>query len=74
MAESLDSFAPSYNGRSESFSLMIAPYAGDEPPEDVRNDAEAFAYPYALVSRSEMVGEPDHRTGKFPVGLQAQSF
>jgi hypothetical protein len=60
MAESLDSFAVSYNGRAESFSLMIAPYMGDEPPEEARCDAEAFAYPYAIVSRSEEVKTPGH--------------
>jgi hypothetical protein len=66
MAESLDSFAVSYNGRSESFSLMIAPYAGDEPPESIRNDAEAYAYPYALASASDMVAAPTHRGWHMP--------
>jgi len=40
---------PSYNGMSERFSLMIAPYQGDEPPEALRADAENFFYPPALV-------------------------
>jgi len=66
MAESLDSFAVSYNGRSESFSLMIAPYMGDEPPEEIRNDAEAFAYPYAVVSGSDKVAAPSHTKWTFP--------
>ena len=65
MAESLDSFAVSYNGRSESFSLMIAPYMGAEPPEELRRDAEAFAYPYAVVSNSEQVKPPPHGTWTF---------
>jgi hypothetical protein len=68
MAESLNSFAPSYNGRSESFSLLIAPYSGDEPPEDIRSDAEAFAYPYTIVSRSETINQPQHRQWSYPDG------
>jgi hypothetical protein len=62
MAESLSSFAPSFNGRTEDLALLIAPYLGDAPPEEVRRDAEAFAYPYAVVSRSEMVQAPRHRS------------
>jgi hypothetical protein len=69
MAESLDSFAVSYNGRAETFSLMIAPYMGDGPPEETRCDAEAFAYPYAVVSRSEKVKTPGHRTWSSPIEL-----
>ena len=69
MAESLDSFAVSYNGRAESFSLMIAPYMGDEPPEETRCDAEAFAYPYAIVSRSEKVKTPGHGKWTSPIEL-----
>ena len=65
MAESLDSFAVSYNGHAESFSLMIAPYKGDEPPEEIRRDAEAFAYPYAVVSDSELVKPSPHRSWSF---------
>ena len=61
MGESLDPLAPSYNGQSEEFSQLIAPYAGDEPPEQIRNDAEAFAYPYAVLSRSRAIQPPRHR-------------
>jgi hypothetical protein len=61
MGESLDPLAPSYNGQSEEISQLIAPYAGDEPPEQIRNDAEAFAYPYAVVSRSKVIQPPRHR-------------
>lgn len=70
MADHLNSLAPSYNGRTESFSLLIAPYAGDQPPEDVRNDAEAFAYPYAVVSRSDMMLPPEHRDWSFAGGIE----
>jgi len=61
LGESLDPLAPSYNGQSEEFSQLIAPYAGDEPPERIRNDAEAFAYPYAVLSRSSAIQPPRHR-------------
>jgi hypothetical protein len=57
----MSSFAPSFNGRSEELALLLAPYLGDAPPEEMRRDAEAFAYPYAVVSRSEMVQAPRHR-------------
>jgi hypothetical protein len=67
MADHLDAFAPSYNGRTESFRLMLAPYLGDEPPEEIRNDAEAFAYPYAIVSHSEIVKTPRHRQWSSPL-------
>jgi hypothetical protein len=61
LGESLNPLAPSYNGQSEEFSQLIAPYAGDEPPEQIRNDAESFAYPYAIVSRSGEIRPPRHR-------------
>ncbi len=40
---------PSYNGRTERFSLLIAPYAGDSPPEELQAAARAFFYPPAVV-------------------------
>jgi hypothetical protein len=66
MADHLSPAAPSYNGRTERFSLLIAPYVGDQPPEDIQRDAEAFAYPYALLSHSEIVCTPPHREWTFP--------
>jgi hypothetical protein len=68
LAESLDPLAPSYNGQSEEFSQLIAPYRGDEPPEQIRNDAEAFAYPYAILSRSRAIGLPRHRQWTYREG------
>ncbi len=65
MADNLQSLAPSYNGYEETFTLMLAPYRGDAPPEALQHDAEAFAYPYALVSTSPMIGTPGHRTWTF---------
>ena len=73
MAEHLGSYAPSYNGRGESFTLMIAPYTGDEPPEEIRNDAEAFAYPYAMVSRSKHLKTPRHREWTYPIEKKKQA-
>jgi hypothetical protein len=59
--ETLRSLAPSYNGRSETFSLILAPYIGDAPPPELQADAEAFAYPYLLLSTSPRIGTPPHR-------------
>jgi hypothetical protein len=65
-------YAPSYNGRLQEFSLLIAPYRGDAPPEAIRNDAEAFAYPYLLLNDEEYLAAPAHRSwdgkglGKIP--------
>ena len=55
-------YAPSYNGRVQEFSLLIAPYAGDAPPETIRNDAEAFAYPYLVLMTIELIAAPPHRS------------
>jgi hypothetical protein len=60
--ETLRSLAPSYNGRSETFALMLAPYAGDAPPPALQADAEAFAYPYLLLSPSSRIGTPPHHS------------
>ncbi len=42
-------YAPSYNGKAQTFRLLIAPYQGDCPPQDIQNDAAAFAYPYLVI-------------------------
>jgi hypothetical protein len=68
MGESLAPLAPSYNGQSEEFSQLIAPYAGDQPPEQIRNDAEAFAYPYAVLSRSRAIRPARHRQWRYREG------
>jgi hypothetical protein len=62
MSDHLETLAPSYNGRSEIFSQLLAPYVGDEPPRQLRCDAEAFAYPYAVVSPSPIIRPPAHRS------------
>jgi hypothetical protein len=45
----------------QEFSLFIAPYMGGLPPETVRSDAEAFAYPYLVLNDDWMVTAPPHR-------------
>jgi hypothetical protein len=60
-SDHISPYAPSYNGKTQTFSLMLAPYAGDCPPEEVQADAAAFSYPYMLLSGSELIGEPPHR-------------
>jgi hypothetical protein len=67
-ADTWDPHAPSYNGRSEVFSQLIAPYAGDAPPDEMRRDAEAFSYPYAVLSAARAVPPPPHRSWSYPEG------
>ncbi|MFN2143765.1 MAG: hypothetical protein ACK2T7_00355, partial [Anaerolineales bacterium] len=40
---------PSFNGERLRFSLMLAPYEGDEPPQDVQADAAAYFYPPGVI-------------------------
>jgi hypothetical protein len=40
---------PSYNGQTVRFSLLLAPYAGDEPPQALQDSAAAFFYPPGVV-------------------------
>ncbi len=55
-------YAPSYNGRMLAFSLLIAPYCGDAPPESITADAEAFAYPYLALCDNQFIAPPPHRS------------
>lgn len=55
-------YAPSYNGRTQEFRLLIAPYRGDEPPEAARYAAEAFAYPPAVLNDALVIADPPHRS------------
>jgi len=43
MADQLDSYAPSYNGRTSRFSIAVLPFRGAEPPVEVRRRAEEWA-------------------------------
>lgn len=49
LAEHLESAAPSYSGVTETHRLLIAPYAGDAPPQQLRSDALAFSEPPAII-------------------------
>ncbi len=60
-ADQLKSYAPSYNGREQRFSLLIAPYQGDEPPNELRFDAEAYAYPAIVLNNPQTIRDPQHR-------------
>jgi hypothetical protein len=55
-------YAPSFNGKTQRFRLMIAPYRGDAPPENIRADALAFAYPYLAIGDGRMFANPENRT------------
>jgi hypothetical protein len=61
-SDHLQPYAPSYNGHEQVFSLLLAPYTGDEPPAALQNDAEAFAYPYALLNDGSVIKDPPHRS------------
>jgi hypothetical protein len=47
---------PSFNGEHLAFSLLLAPYDGDEPPADVQRDALASFYPPGIVYRQAPPG------------------
>lgn len=40
---------PSFNGKHEKFRLLLAPYIGNKPPQELQNDAMAFFYPYGVI-------------------------
>jgi len=61
MSDHLDPYAPSYNGKVQEFTVMIAPYAGDEPPVELQNDALAFAYPPLVIGGGKKIIEPPCR-------------
>ncbi len=57
-------YAPSYNGKTQRFRLMVAPYEGNEPPESLRADAAAFAYPYLVIGDRALFDAPGNRSWK----------
>jgi hypothetical protein len=42
---------PSFNGQRLAFSLLLAPYAGDDPPAAVQAEARAYFYPPGVIYR-----------------------
>lgn len=67
-SDHINPLAPSYNGKTQTFSLLVAPYHGDSPPKSVQNDAIAFAYPYLVINDDQYIADPPHRTWD-PSGL-----
>ncbi|NPV55603.1 MAG: fibronectin type III domain-containing protein [Anaerolineae bacterium] len=53
---SLRSSAPSYNGQTVRFSLMLAPYEGDAPPAELQAAAQAWFHPPAVIYRQTPPG------------------
>ena len=47
---------PSYNGQTLRFSLLLAPYLGDEPPAALQNEAAAHFYPPGIVFHASPEG------------------
>jgi hypothetical protein len=45
---------PSFNGETLHFSLMLAPYAGDEPPQALQDMAAAHFYPPGVIVHSAL--------------------
>jgi hypothetical protein len=45
---------PSFNGEALHFSLMLAPYAGDEPPQELQALAAAHFYPPGVIVHSSL--------------------
>lgn len=60
-SDHLRSYAPSYNGRTETFRLLVAPYAGDTPPEELRQAAELFASPPVMIDPQGIFEQPGIR-------------
>lgn len=60
-SDHINPYAPSFNGREQEFSILIAPYIGDKPPVPLQHDAEAFAYPYLVVSDGHLIRSPGHQ-------------
>jgi hypothetical protein len=45
---------PSFNGETLRFSLMLAPYTGDEPPQELQNVADAHFYSPGIIVHSAL--------------------
>ncbi|MFX1298024.1 MAG: hypothetical protein ACFFD2_24635, partial [Promethearchaeota archaeon] len=43
------STGPTYNGKTLHFELIIAPYLGDEPPEEIQSFANHFSFPPLIL-------------------------
>ncbi len=56
IGETFHSTAPSFNGCTLAFELLLVPYRGDAPPEDVRSLANHFAFPPLALLEKAPVG------------------
>ncbi len=45
---------PSFNGETLNFSLVLAPYTGDEPPQELQNMAAAHFYPPGIIVHASL--------------------
>ena len=45
---------PSFNGETLKFSLVLAPYTGDEPPQELQNMAAAHFYPPSIIVHASL--------------------
>ena len=61
-SDHINPYAPSYNGRMQEFRLLLAPYEGDAPPQELQRDAEAFGYPSLLLNDQSWIADPPHRS------------
>lgn len=43
---------PSFNGETLQFSLLLAPYSGDEPPQEIQNSAATYFYAPGVIVHS----------------------
>jgi hypothetical protein len=60
---------PSYNGQRLRFSLMLAPYQGDEPPAALQAEAAAHFYPPGTVYHAS----PEGSEALLPADIQAET-
>jgi hypothetical protein len=58
MGDQLAPLAPDYAGRTQDFTLLLAPFLGDRPPAEAAADAGTFAYPPLVVPRTPHVAAP----------------
>jgi hypothetical protein len=60
---------PSYNGQTLHFSLLLAPYAGDEPSQDLQAEAAVHFYPPGVVYHTTPAGVE----ARLPADLRART-
>jgi len=66
------STAPTYNGKTLKFELIIAPYLGDEPPEEIQSFANHFSLPPLVLAGKK--GEKEIFNNYFKYGKIAEDL